>query len=225
MKIEVLPHRQLGVERERLRHVADPIARTHIAGARGSPNSSASPSLGGRRPVSIFMVVVLPQPFEPRKPKISPRSMVKLTWSTAVKSPNRRVRSRATMTGAPVEDAARRYSQPPMAAALLLGKQRDKRLFKRRRAGARLEFGRRPARQHFARAHRRQPVEPLRLFHVGGGDHHAHAGTARAHAVDQLPELPARQRIDAGRRLVEDQKIRIVNEAAAKAELLPHAAG
>ena len=28
VKIEVLPHRQLGVERERLRHVADPIARS-----------------------------------------------------------------------------------------------------------------------------------------------------------------------------------------------------
>ena len=31
MKIEVLPDRQFGVERERLRHVADAIARTHVA--------------------------------------------------------------------------------------------------------------------------------------------------------------------------------------------------
>src|SRR5208337_3034435 len=46
-----------------------------------------------------------------------------------------------------------------------------------------------------------------------------------AHAVDQLPELPARQGIDAGRRFVENKKIRIMNEAAAKAELLSHAAG
>ena len=42
--------------------------------------------------------------------------------------------------------------------------------------------------------------------------------------VDQLPELPARQGIDAGGRLVEDQQIGIVNERAAQAELLPHAA-
>ena len=41
----------------------------------GRPNSSASPSLAGNNPVSIFIVVVLPQPFEPTKPKISPRSM------------------------------------------------------------------------------------------------------------------------------------------------------
>ena len=41
--------------------------------------ASASPSVAGSRPVSIFIVVVLPQPLEPRKPKISPRSMRKLT--------------------------------------------------------------------------------------------------------------------------------------------------
>ena len=79
--------------------------------SRGCPNKSASPSLGGSKPVSIFMVVVLPQPFEPTKPKISPRSMVKLTRSTAVKSPKRQVRSRALMTGFGVNDTMRRYMQ------------------------------------------------------------------------------------------------------------------
>ena len=53
------------------------------------PNSVAVPSVGGSRPVSIFMVVDLPQPFEPRKPKISPRSIDRVTWSTAVKVPKR----------------------------------------------------------------------------------------------------------------------------------------
>src|SRR5665647_1788154 len=65
------------------------------------PNSRAFPSLGASRPVSIFMVVVLPQPLEPRKPKISPRSMQKLTRSTAVKSPKRRVRLSASMAASP----------------------------------------------------------------------------------------------------------------------------
>jgi len=37
------------------------------------------PDVAGNSPVSIFIVVVLPQPFEPTKPNISPRSMVKLT--------------------------------------------------------------------------------------------------------------------------------------------------
>ncbi len=45
----------------------------------GSPNSQACPSVGGSRPHSIFIVVDLPQPLAPRKPKISPRSIRKLT--------------------------------------------------------------------------------------------------------------------------------------------------
>ena len=32
VKFEVLPDRQFGIERERLRHVADAIARAHVAG-------------------------------------------------------------------------------------------------------------------------------------------------------------------------------------------------
>src|SRR5690606_15888055 len=42
--------------------------------------------------------------------------------------------------------------------------------------------------------------------------------------VDEIPELTPGQRIDAGGRLVEDEEVRIVNERAAEAELLPHAA-
>jgi len=55
----------------------------------GVPNSFADPLVAGSRPVSIFIVVDLPLPFDPRKPNISPRPMRKLTWSTAVKLPNR----------------------------------------------------------------------------------------------------------------------------------------
>jgi hypothetical protein len=47
--------------------------------ASGRPNNSASPSVTGNKPVSIFIVVLLPQPLDPRKPKISPRSIRKLT--------------------------------------------------------------------------------------------------------------------------------------------------
>ena len=36
------------------------------------PKSDAFPSVAGSSPVSIFIVVVLPQPLDPRKPKISP---------------------------------------------------------------------------------------------------------------------------------------------------------
>ena len=98
----------------------------------GLPNSSASPSLAGSRPVSIFIVVVLPQPFDPRKPKISPRLIVKLTLSTAVKSPNRRVRPRATMTGSSSSAARGGIVKGLVAAAALFRQKRDEAFFQRR---------------------------------------------------------------------------------------------
>ena len=49
-------------------------------------------------------------------------------------------------------------------------------------------------------------------------------GRPRADVVDQRPELPPRERIDAGRRLVEDEQIRLVDQRAAQPDLLLHAA-
>ena len=75
--------------------------------------------MAGSRPVSIFIVVDLPQPLEPRKPKISPRPMVKLTRLTAVKLPNRLVRSVASMAGSPpgsTRGGITRARRPPSAA-------------------------------------------------------------------------------------------------------------
>src|SRR6516165_12310842 len=59
-----------------------------------APNSFAEPLVAGRSPVSIFIVVDLPQPFEPRKPKISPRAMRMLTTPRS-----RRNRADATRAG------------------------------------------------------------------------------------------------------------------------------
>jgi hypothetical protein len=42
------------------------------------------PEVGGRKQVSILMVVVLPAPFGPRKPTIWPFSTSNEMWSTAV---------------------------------------------------------------------------------------------------------------------------------------------
>src|SRR3984893_3600573 len=73
-------------------------SRTDSASVRTlRPSTQASPSLRGSRPVSILMTVVLPLPFGPRKPKISPFSTRKLTPSTATKSPKRRTRFFAEM--------------------------------------------------------------------------------------------------------------------------------
>ena len=83
------------------------------------------------------MVVVLPQPLEPRKPKISPRSMRKLTWSTAMKSPKRMVRSLGLDRDLAVAAGSRGgIADRLVARALLLRQQGDEGLFQRAGAGA-----------------------------------------------------------------------------------------
>src|ERR1700742_2809529 len=52
----------------------------------------AVPLSGVRKPVTIFMVVVLPAPLGPRKPKTSPWRTARLRPATAVKPPKRLVR-------------------------------------------------------------------------------------------------------------------------------------
>ena len=91
--------------------------------------------------------------------------------------------------------------------------------------GLMFEFVGAPGRHHLAGIHRYQPVEPLRLVHVGGRDQHAHCGATDPDAVDQLPELSARQRVNSGGWLIEDQQIRVVNQRTAQPELLLHPAG
>ncbi len=49
-------------------------------------------------------------------------------------------------------------------------------------------------------------------------------GRLGADVVDERPELPARERIHARRRFVQHQQIRVVNQRAAEAHLLLHAA-
>jgi hypothetical protein len=63
------------------------------------------------------------------------------------------------------------------------------------------------------------------LLHIGGGGDEGEARPLGADLVNEMPELPARQGIDAGCRLIEDEEIGIVNEGAAEAEFLLHAAG
>ncbi len=57
------------------------------------PAMRAEPSVGSSMPHNIRITVDLPEPFGPRKPKMEPLATVKLTWSTAVKWPNRLVNS------------------------------------------------------------------------------------------------------------------------------------
>src|SRR5208337_1553790 len=55
------------------------------------PSTEAFPAVGGSRVVSILITVVLPAPFGPTSPNISPGSIEIVNSSTAVKSPKRLV--------------------------------------------------------------------------------------------------------------------------------------
>ena len=50
---------------------------------RDNPSSRIVPEVGGARPISILIVVVLPAPLGPRKPKKQPRGTLKVRPSTA----------------------------------------------------------------------------------------------------------------------------------------------
>src|SRR5260370_36774651 len=58
------------------------------------PHTTASPEVGASNPVSILTVVDFPAPLGPRKAQIVPMATSRVRWSTAVKPPKRRVRSR-----------------------------------------------------------------------------------------------------------------------------------
>ena len=75
--------------------------------------------------------------------------------------------------------------------------------------------------QDAAVAHEAQPIAAGRLVHVGRADHHRHA--LGQQADDQLPEVLARDRVDAGGRLVEQQQARAMDQRAGQPQLLFHA--
>ena len=119
----------------------------------------------------------------------------------------------------------RRNLDRPIIAALVFRQQPDEGRLQRIRSRAVQQAFGRVAGQHRPTVHRCQPVEACRLIHIGGGNQHAHAGPGTTDAGDQIPELSARERIDTGGRLVEDEQVRIVDQRAAEAELLLHPTG
>src|SRR3954447_3413756 len=54
-----------------------------------SPSNSIPPAVGGSVPDSMLKMVLLPEPFGPIRPRISPRSTLNDTLLTAVKPPKR----------------------------------------------------------------------------------------------------------------------------------------
>src|SRR5690606_12858979 len=82
------------------------------------PNTLPDPSVGCRIPQSILIVVDLPAPLLPRKPKTSPRRTRKVTPSTATKPENTFVSLSASTANSSVTDLP-----------LLFSHQRNEKIF------------------------------------------------------------------------------------------------
>ena len=64
------------------------------------PSNSIDPAVGGKAPESMLKIVLLPEPFGPIRPRISPCSTSNETRFTAVKPPKRFVSESTTSTAA-----------------------------------------------------------------------------------------------------------------------------
>ena len=85
---QVLGHVELEVEVVFLRDDAEPLPDRGAVADRGrSPSTRRLPPLAGETAPIIRIVELLPAPFGPRKPNVSPRPTAKSIPSTATKSP------------------------------------------------------------------------------------------------------------------------------------------
>ena len=89
---QVLVTGERTVHGHRLRHITDGAANADRMVVMEKPATRASPEDGGNSVVSILIVVVLPAPLEPSKPKTSPALTESVSASTAVNVPKQRVR-------------------------------------------------------------------------------------------------------------------------------------
>ena len=221
MKHEVLPDRQLGIERERLRHVADAAARIDVAGVERLAEQQRLAFARRQQPGEHFHrrgLAAAVRADEAENLAAFDREAHSIDGGEIAKTAGKVARRDHRLA---VNDVPRRHfelerarrgcssgsNSPTNASSTVLA------------CSLRLERGGRAGGENFPVVHREQPIEPLGLFHVGGGDDHAHAGPARPDAIDQFPELTPRQRIDAGRRLVEDQTDRDRGSASSTARV------
>ena len=150
----------------------------------------------------------------------APRRAGALRSGTAPSSsPSRQRRSR-TCARSPNSCTS---STPGIAASAVDGRTRSGRLDLDQRARQRrLQPGWFVERHDPSLVQQRNPRAALRLVQVRRGHHDRQA--ARQELGEQLPELTTRHRIDAGRRLVEQQDVGPMDERAGERQFLLHAA-
>ena len=225
VEFEVLTDRELAVEGEGLRHVADALARGQVVGVHGIAEEPGL-ALGGGEEAGQHLHrggLAATVGAEEAEDLAAADGEADAVHGGEGAEPLGEVGG--LDGGLPPGVHARRDLQGAATARLGARQQRDERVLQVRGAGAFHELGGSAGGDDAAGVHGDGPVEALGLVHVGGGDQHAHAGPFGADAIDEGPELLAGERIDAGGRLVEDEQVRVVDQGAAEAHLLLHAAG
>ena len=176
---QVLPHRQLGVEREGLRHVADLAADVDVVGIDRLAEQPGLP-LGGRqqaaqhlhrRRLAAAVGAEEAEDLAPLDPEadVIDRDEVAEPLGQAVRLDDHLLLARRRGG----------IDQLLVAVALLLRQQGDEGRVQVPGPGAREQLRRRAGGEHVAGVHRHQPVEAGGLLHVGGRHQDAHARPAR----------------------------------------------
>src|SRR5579885_31898 len=128
--------------------------------ATSKPLTEALPEVGRSSPQSIRIVVDLPAPLGPRKPKISPLATCSETWSTATNSPKVLTRSWIS-TAWPFGE--------PLCGTLHLPNGLDEGAFEVRGGGGLLHGFRRLAADEPAAVHHAHPIAALGFIQVRRG--------------------------------------------------------
>ena len=226
VQLQVLAYRDFAVERERLGHVADAAAgaqimRVHFMAEQPGPTLARRQQAGKhlhRRGLAAPVGAEEAEDFT--APDAEGHAV---DGNEVAKAHGQPLGFDGDIVRAVLRQ--RRNDNRLVSALFLFREQADECLFQVRAACSCQQFLRRTGGEDLAVVDGGEPVEALCLIHVGGGHDHAHAGAVGADAFDQIPELRARQRVHASRRLIENQKIRVMNQRAAQAEFLLHAPG
>src|SRR5262245_3882662 len=225
MQIEILPDGELAVEGKRLRHVADVAPRLHVIGAHrlseqfrrafGYGQEARQHLHGGCLAGAVRAEEAENLAARDAKTHVVDGDEIAKAAGQAIRFDRRSLIS---------ADGAGTHDDFLMLGAFFWRQKGNEGVIQR----GLLRFGddllRRATRDDLPIVHGGKPVEAAGLVHIGRRDNHAHGRTPGSDRIDQLPELPARERIDAGRRLVENEEVRIVHQRAAEADFLLHAA-
>ena len=212
VQFKVLPDGQFAIQREQLRHVADVAAGLDVMRIDRLAEEPGGTLAGRQEPGQHLHHRGLAAAVGAEKAKNLPPADAEadiLHGDKVAEAQHQILRFDGDVV---LIDIQRRDGHRRVTTLALLWQQRHEGVLQGRTGGLLHEFGRGAGGQYLAGVHGHQPVKALGFVHIGGGDHHAHPRALLANAVNQLPELSPRQRVDPGGRLIKDQQVRIVDQ-------------